>query len=488
MQKKKIRILTDETINQIAAGEVVENPASVVKELFENSIDAGAKKITVEIKGGGHFLIRIVDDGCGMGRDDAVLAFERHATSKIVSVDDLMKLSSMGFRGEALASIAAVSKVELETSENGEVGTRVVCHGGRMMKVEACSRKVGTTIEISSLFYNIPARKKFQKSATASTSEIVKMAVKLALAHPEVEFRLISQEKEMVTAPEQNRIAQDRIAEVLGKNFADGARKVEFQESGHRIHGIVGAPEAARQNRSGQYLFINSRPIHSPLISGAVQTAFGTRIGSKMHPVFVLWLEMPADMLDVNVHPQKREVRFREEEMIVHLFEKAVNSSFAPMPKITFELPKVERPARSFAEPKAIYAPTPVPVQKGEPETRQVVLMHDQIAFVKDENEDLHLVDLQQVYARIQFHQVMKRLREEKESPLQRLLFPETLEFAPVEAKTIEMHLELLKKIGFDMRPFGKSCFMVEAISPLFSIDQCKELLDKLIGEFRGGR
>jgi len=505
MSTKKIQILSDQTINQIAAGEVVENPASVVKELVENSIDANSSKITVEIKGGGHFFIRITDDGDGMSKDDAILAFERHATSKIKTADDLTQLVSMGFRGEALASIGAVSKIELETSQN-EIGTKVICHGGRLIKVTQCSRQKGTTIEVSSLFYNTPARKKFQKSAAQSTAEIVRIMTRLALAHKSVAFQLISQEKTMVEAFSSK---ADRIEEVLGKDYAVDCKEIDFEENGHKITGIVGSPQMARQNRSGQYLFINHRPIFSPLISKNVLNCFGTRLGSKMHPIFALYLEIPPDMIDVNVHPQKSEVRFREEKMISFLLEKAIGEALFSGKGMQIEF--TDKPA--FSDKVMDYSPPKEPIfyprEKSVPEKSKRTFIQEidrfdrcqvwgllkHIAFIKleeghqlfdgeNEQEKILLLDLFLAEGRIQADQIYARLEKEDTVLNQALLFPETLQFTKAEALLIEKHLPLLEKIGMTMRMFGEDCFILEAIAPYLSVEKCRDTLLELIEEF----
>lgn len=498
MKPRKIQILSDQTINQIAAGEVVEGPSAVIKELVENAVDAGAGKITVEIKGGGHFYIRVADDGCGMSKDDAILAFERHATSKIQTLDDLTRLTSMGFRGEALASIASVAKVEMSTSE-GEVGTKVICHGGKLIQVAPVSRQKGTTIEVSSLFYNTPARKKFQKGPQQSTAEIVKMMTRLALAHPACHFELISQEKEMLIAKAK---MWERVEEVLGKEYTTGASKVMHREEGYGLSGFLGSPSSSRLNRSGQYLFINQRPIVSPLISKILQTAFGTRLAAKMHPIFVLWLEVPPDSIDVNVHPQKSEVRFRDESKIQAVIEKGVSQALFAGKAVNFTISKPS----SFAEPSLKYEmrmPSQPPLPRKEPSLQidlldriQVWGLLKEIAFIKVEagfalfgeetgEEEVLLLDLFAAESRIQSDQILSRLEQKGSYANQALLFPETLVFTKAEALIIEKNLDLLNAIGMTLRFFGSDCFLLEAVAPYLSSDKCKDLLLELIEELK---
>ena len=313
VMSKKIQVLPNRTINQIAAGEVIENPSSVVKELVENAIDAGATQIQVELSGGGFQLIRIVDNGHGMSQDDAILSFERHATSKISSVEDLETLSTMGFRGEALASIASVAKVTMLTAD-GTAGTKVEIVGGNIFHVGPCAMQKGTTIEVRSLFYNVPARKKFQKSAAASTGEISRMITKLSLGYPEIGFTLASQDRELLRTEAGS--LEERIRDVLGNTFILGCTPVTAKWDGMRVEGFIGLPKSARSNRSGQYLYVNRRNVLSPTIQGAVQEAYATMLQPKEFPIFVAHIAIEGCEIDVNVHPQKKEIRPKKREGI----------------------------------------------------------------------------------------------------------------------------------------------------------------------------
>ena len=298
----KIRLLDEKTINKIAAGEVVENAASVVKELVENSLDAKATSVEVAIEGGGLTLIQVADDGVGMNADDALLSLERHGTSKIRAAADLESIDTMGFRGEALAAISSISRFDLKTAEEGEVGTHIF--GGRLQK---CARQKGTTIEVRSLFYNVPARKKFQKSAASQTSEVVKIMTRLALSHPTVSFTLTSNGRLLFQTYTKD--LKQRAEDLLGRDFLKEAYEVEADG----VRGFVGRVSAARGSRSGQYLFINGRAVQPTPLAYGVEEAFGTRLSSRTYPVFVLFIEMPPQEVDVNVHPQKLQVRLKNE-------------------------------------------------------------------------------------------------------------------------------------------------------------------------------
>jgi DNA mismatch repair protein MutL len=339
----KILRLPEPVANQIAAGEVVENPGSIVKELIENSLDAGAKHIAVEIVSGGQQLIRVDDDGCGMEADDALLCLERHATSKIRNVEDLQSLHTMGFRGEAMAAISSVSHFELRTAAAG-TATRVWAEGGCVKGVEPCARNRGTSVEVRSLFYNTPARKKFQKSPGSNAAQVSRMVEEIALAHPEVAFSLKMQGKLAFEAA--GRSWKERIEEILGEH----EHEIQSKKGDFSLWGLVAAPAKAMGNRMGQHLFINRRPIFSPLISKAVKEAFGTRIGEHAYPPFVLFLEISPESVDVNVHPQKKEVRFRDDGAIFRFVQEAVQRAFSAPVSFSEPLAFTPPPAFSLAE------------------------------------------------------------------------------------------------------------------------------------------
>jgi len=330
----RIRVLTEDTINKIAAGEVIENPASVVKELTENSIDAGATDIVVEIVEGGRQMIRIIDNGCGMSKDDALLCLERHATSKLKVIDDIHAIHTMGFRGEAIPSIASISKFTLITryhdhDHSDELGTFISVDGGKIINCTAVACEKGTTLEVKSLFFNVPVRKKFQKSPTSDVAEILRMVSLLALGHPEIKFRLISNKETLLmtlkpTGTTFHEILKERIKDVLGQEYSDNLLAVELVDPQCTIRGFVGKPSSFKHNRTGQHLFINKRGVQSSVVSYGVRDGFGTMIPTGKHPIYVLNLELEGENVDVNVHPQKREVRLRQEYILKGLVIRAV--------------------------------------------------------------------------------------------------------------------------------------------------------------------
>ena len=452
----KIAVLPDFVIDQIAAGEVLENPASAVKELLENSIDAESSEILIEIEGGGLQKILIEDDGSGMGREDGSLCLKRHATSKIRAVEDLDRLSTMGFRGEALAALASVSQLEIRTS-NGNEAIRIAGSA-----IEPIARNRGTTIEARNLFYNAPARLKFQKSQSACAAAVLKTVQSVALSHPQVRFRLFSNGK--LTFDVAASDWKTRAREVLG------AFPHELQ--GTSVRGLIGHPEEGKLNRSGQMIYVNRRPIQSPLISRAVKEGVGTRMQESLFPVFILFLEIASDLVDVNVHPQKREVRFREEGKVFSIVRNAVASAFqsipisepTPLPWEFTHVPHTPQPLPFMVHDAPLHLPL-------ETEMRPKFLLGE---FLLVEKISWSLIDLKGAEARILF--------EEMESPkpsIQPLMWP-----IEIQAKNPEELVELVKPLYIEARPLGKNRILIDALPASMEVSQVDEFL-RLFGQER---
>lgn len=326
----KIRVLPDNLANQIAAGEVVERPASVVKELVENSIDAGATRLQIDIELGGRRLIRISDNGEGMTRDDAILAFERHATSKIRTVDDLARIGTLGFRGEALASIASVAKVELLTKiESDLIATKVIVEGGRLVDVADASRDTGTTISVRDLFFNTPARRKFMRSEATENYHLTSIVTHYALAHPEIAFTLTNNGREVVRVSPAKDL-RERAFQVFGGGLIESLLPVSGgREYVAKISGFVSAPRERRTTRDSQYFFVNNRFVRDKIIAGGLLEGYRSVLPHGVYPVAFLFLELPLEEIDVNVHPAKTEVRFRRGEAVKDAIAEAVRSALA---------------------------------------------------------------------------------------------------------------------------------------------------------------
>lgn len=324
----KIKILSDNLANQIAAGEVVERPASVIKELIENALDAGARRLSVEVELGGRRLMRVTDDGTGMSRDDAILSFERHATSKIKNLEDLSKIATLGFRGEALASIASVAKVELVTKTlEDTAATRVYIEGGKLVDVKEIARPPGTTITVRDLFYNTPARRKFMRSEATENYYLTNIVTHYALAHPEIAFALTNNGREIIRVSPAKDL-RERAYQLFGAQLFESLLPVSGgREFVANISGFISAPRERRSTRDGQYFFINRRFVRDKVISGGLLEGFRSVLPHGVYPVAFLFLEIPFEELDVNVHPAKTEVRFRRPEAVKEVISEAIRGA-----------------------------------------------------------------------------------------------------------------------------------------------------------------
>ena len=506
----KIRVLSEITINQIAAGEVIESPSSVVKELCENSLDAGAKRIIVEVEGGGLHFLRITDDGCGMEQEDALLCLERHATSKIHEVKDLFRIQTMGFRGEALASIASISQLTLTTSI-GEVGVRLEVDAGVVKSICPYPRNQGTTMEVRHLFFNVPARKKFQKSPSACQAESTKVITHLSLAYPDVVFEIHHNDTVVFRAEPPSHLdfldqLTSRISSVLGTSFSQSVLQVDGVEGPFVIRGLIGAPDQTRHNRTGQYLFIHQRSIVSPAISFAIRDAFGTRISADRHPIYVLHIQMPPELLDVNVHPQKKEVRFTQESLIKNAVSKVVQRALncssvniAPADVAVFDDfafdvsqwdTKSQEPARwqtaSFACRRTPELDIQTPVLPLIEQGIRVIGLWSQYLLVDSASlrsvvgaqEGLCLIDLKAAKARVLFEQFLKR----SDTPVhsQGLFFSIGFEVPLFEMPSWLDNLETFQKIGFSINQSGPKSFLVDAIPSCVDESEVVEILKQM--------
>jgi|694.fasta_scaffold02929_3 DNA mismatch repair protein MutL len=529
LMPSKIRVLSDQTINKIAAGEVIENPASVVKELVENSIDAGATDICVEIRGGGRQFIRVTDNGCGMSADDALLCLERHATSKIKTVEDIYEIASMGFRGEAIPSIASISKFMILTCPQSEnensptQGTLVSVEGGQILQCCPAACPPGTTIEVKSLFFNVPVRKKFQKSPTYDTAEILKMLSLLALGHPNIKFQLISNQESLlnVSSPihkSSEELLEERIKAVLGKEFLHGACAIEGVQDKISLRGWIGLPAYTRHNRTGQYLFINKRAVSSPIISYAVREGYGPSLDSNRYPVFVIHLDIPGDLIDINVHPQKKEVRLRQDqpfkEFIIRCVEQALQqqgaspfTNIAPAPfsftlqteptSLKLSVEQEPPPFFSFAKKEVADIKTPIrhPIEQQilfqnthKPNAPKVLaplngyLLIDPFDMPQFAADSLCLVDQRCAHARI-IYEKLEAL--DGNFSTQALLIPYSFEAAPDEAAFLKEHLESLNLLGLALKEFGPHTFIIEAVPSFFGKASPQDVLKELLENSR---
>ncbi len=467
----RIRVLDENVASRIAAGEVVERPASVVKELVENSLDANAARIVVEIRDGGKSYIRVRDDGTGMSREDARLAFERHATSKISSFSDLYAVRTLGFRGEALPSIASVARVTLETKEKHSAeGTRVVVEGGELLCTEPSGCAPGTSVVVEKLFFNTPARRKFLKSTSAEGSAVVGTLTRYLIAFPEVHFEFFKDGRRSIIAPKAK--LKERLAQLYGRSTAEQLREVELEHSGYRIHGFISPPGLSRASRAEQYLFVNRRYVRSSLLRHALAEAYHTLLPKHRHPLAFIFIDLPPERVDVNVHPAKIEVKFREEERLRSLLVEALEEALAQRGKVMpaseqLRLEVERAPPGAVREAKHEYK-----AKRGQQpgalffrRLRPLGQLHSTY-ILAESGSGLVLIDQHAAHERVLFERFKMQLKQKKLEK-QRLVSPALVELTPREASVLEENLELISELGFEVEKFGERSYLVKAV-PLF--------------------
>jgi len=503
-----VRILPERVANQIAAGEVIERPAAAVKELVENALDAGATRITVEFAHAGRSLIRVDDNGSGMAPEDARLALERHATSKISDTADLDRLSSFGFRGEALPSIASVSRFTLQTREAGrDSGTEIVVNAGRVIHEKACGRPVGTRIEVERLFEPVPARRKFLKSDRTEAGHIVNCVRLYALACPRTAFALYEDGREIFRSPECPGLA-DRVAEIFGGQAAECLLALDYAESGLRLTGLIGRPGTGRPTRHDMVVFVNSRPVDSRTLNGALMESYRESLPQGRFPVAFAFLECSPAEVDVNVHPAKREVRFRSEAIVRGFVIRAVLSRLR-------EWAAQAAPAGVASAPIGLAAPLPAPFQGwvGEPAPRApwdpaasatsapaAAEVPRQIAHdwrfvgtalggyaVFESAQGLVLLDRRAAHERVWYERLRSQFRA-GEVPVQRLLLPVSVELNPVASAVLTDHLAFVRGHGMEIAEFGRNFFRIEALPAWMEPGDAEAFIRDLVGALREGR
>ncbi|MEE2876199.1 MAG: DNA mismatch repair endonuclease MutL [Candidatus Neomarinimicrobiota bacterium] len=501
----KIKVLPDELKNKISAGEVVERPASVVKELIENSLDSGADKIEVIVRGGGNSFIQVVDNGLGLRKDDLVLAFARHSTSKIGTINDLLTINTLGFRGEALASIASVGRVKAQSSVNGgDSGYEISLVDGEVTNPEPTPFSGGTAISVSDLFFSIPARRKFLKSAQTELRHIVRMVRRFALCRPDVRFNLTADDKEVMKLATSD--LEDRIAAVYDPSYKENLLEVSHQAEPFAITGYVGNLNLVRKRRGEQSLFLNGRYIVNRLLNSAVYSAYQSLVSRGEFPFFVLNLEVPHDSVDVNVHPMKTEVRFRDEWRIYHVLKTAVSAALgdilssipdflaspeAPLPGAsqgTFTLspsPSSATVSRQSVERAKSYVKSLGGSKEEEPGVNLDSIWQVHTKYIISEiKSGLVVIDQHVAHERVLFEQAMEAM-EGSPLPSQTLLFPEVVEFPNEDFSKLLELIPYLEKIGFRMKEFGKDTVMIEGVPSELGWGSEKEVLTEIIDTYR---
>jgi DNA mismatch repair protein MutL len=527
----RIRLLPETVASQVAAGEVVERPASVVKELVENSIDAGPRKIDILIRRGGISLVRVIDDGCGMDRDDALLSLERHATSKIRSVSDLEAIATLGFRGEALPSIASVSRFRLTTREQDAVaGTEIIVNGGKIDIVRDGGEAPGTQVEVRSLFYNIPARRKFLRAENTESRNIEHQLHLQAIGHAKVAFTFARDDRVVFQLPATATLI-DRIRDLYGNELLEKLLPLNGVASSQvRIGGLIGQAGLSRQTRAQQLVFVNGRAIESPLITTAVREGYHTALMKGQYPVTFLFLELDPGAVDVNVHPAKREVRFRDpngvREAVVRCIQatlargradwqkkfRAPPAQVSAQPTVDLILrPQVSVPEVSHRElpqfptaeivGQAHRLPVPPadstrsepdwpsPAQQSRVERAatpqfQIIGVLNKLYVLMENADGLVLVDQHAAHERILFEELRRRM-EEQGVPSQKLLITQTFELLPRDADWIEQNMSILQKMGIGIESFGPNTFKIDSLPGFLNVTDGAQFMRKVIDDLK---
>jgi DNA mismatch repair protein MutL len=486
-----IRVLDKDLVMRIAAGEVVARPASVVKELLENSLDAASSQITVEARGGGVGLIRVTDNGTGIAAGEVELAFERYATSKIGELDDLESITSLGFRGEALPSIAAVAEVDVVTATAGETaGAYISLKEGVIAQRRSQGRSQGTTVTVRNLFRNVPARLKFLKTPSTENSHIANTVSQYALAFPEVKFVLLLEGKVVLRTPGSGQLI-DSISEVYGLEVAGNMLEVKgAADSLPGVTGAVTAPALSRSSRNYLSFFVNRRWINSRLLARAAEEAYHGLLMVGKYPIVVINLRLSPQQVDVNVHPTKNEVKFQQENVIFSAVQRAIRQALteqALVPRIEPKSPVSAAPAQPSLPIRALsgtgHVASPVSPTEAPMESRSLLRILGQLAstyIVAEGSDGLYLIDQHAAHERILFEQI-KRQRARQEIEVQGLLEPVPIEVTPNQAAILREHYADLAEFGFTLEPFGDRTCLVRTVPALIHGRDWKSLLTELL-------
>lgn len=541
-----ITLLPENVANQIAAGEVVQRPASIVKELLENAIDAQAIFIKLIVKDGGRTLVQVIDNGAGMSPVDARMAFERHATSKIKKAEDLFHLHTKGFRGEALASIAAVAQVELKTKrEEDTVGQLIEIEGGKFIKQEECQAPIGSVFSVKNLFFNIPARRNFLKDDNIELKHIIDEFERVALPHPGIHFQLFSNGNEVYNLPPSN--LMERISGLFSKTLQGKLVQINEDTDVVKITGYVGKPESAKKRRGDQYFFVNNRFIKSPYLHHAVAEAYKDLISQDSHPAYYLFLEVNSETIDINIHPTKTEIKFQDEKIIYALLHSAVKralgkANLAPSldfsSEMSFEIDYTKRvqPPTVTVNPDynpfntgvskssssgSYTTPKETPLQKsnqnnweklydnynqaeykGELQGFQVEKQAEQAQFAYDNTihkafqlynkyiiaahlNGLMVIDQQRAHERILYEHYLATKDRNINSSSQQVLFPVTMELSPNDFALIESLTSHFKLLGFDIEPFGKNTIVIQGTPAELGEFNTQEMIEGILETYK---
>lgn len=508
-----IVLLDDLTINKIAAGEVIERPLNVVKEVVENSIDAGATKITIEIKRGGKQLIKVVDNGKGIQKDDMDIALERHATSKLRKIEDLENIYTMGFRGEALASISAVSKLTMISRTNkDDFGNKIIAEAGDIIQREETGSPIGTTIIVENLFFNVPVRYKFLKQDATEFKYIKDWVQKAVFSNPSISFKLINEDKVVFQSNGNGKI-EDIIYSIYGKELKENIVKVDFEEEGIKVTGVIGNTRIARDSRKDQIIFLNKRNIRNQILTNSADQAFKGSIGIGKYGFFILNLEMPANFYDINVHPTKMEVRFVDENKIYKIFYHAIKNAMLTKEflgntqvekneeyvKNEFEFLTnhftKETNTNNYFSRLTVNANKSINILEEKEDLiyrqnkRDVQYKYIGIIFrtfiIVEIEDQLYLIDQHAAHERLLYEQIKENYKNNMSSNSQMMLVPEIYNLTHKEFQFVTQNIEMFKTYGFDIELFGSNSVKINGIPDIEYRSKSKniflEVLDEMI-------
>ncbi|HRG28499.1 MAG TPA: DNA mismatch repair endonuclease MutL [Chitinophagales bacterium] len=526
-----IHLLPDSIANQIAAGEVVQRPASAVKELIENAVDAGATEIRLVIKDAGKTLIQVIDNGCGMSPTDARMCFERHATSKIRTAEDIFTIRTKGFRGEAMASIAAIAQVEMKTRlHDAELGTRIVIEGFELKSQEQVQCSGGTNISVKNLFYNVPARRNFLKSNTVELKHIIDEFERVALAHPNIFFSFQHNGVEIFHLKAGNH--RQRIIHLFGNNYNEKLVPVEENTSVANIRGFIGKPDSAKKTKGEQFFFVNNRYIRSPYLHHAVMSVYDDLIPENSYPLYTIFIDIDPSRIDVNVHPTKQEIKF-EDERIIYTFIQAgvrhalaqysvtptldfnVDNTFANLPSFYKKAEDTVAKHFSFKTIGSKMNDTPKSEKSFFPDLKTVRNDEQQSDFIQQSELDeapydgitesapsfqIHnqyivaqiksgfiVIDQQAAHERVLFEKYLYQLQNKKPHTQQQL-FPQTLKLSSADAALLSELLSDINNLGFDIQPFGKDAFVIHGVPVEFESGNEQKVVEDLLEQFKEDR
>ena len=484
MAESRIKILPDDLINKIAAGEVVERPASVVKELLENSIDAGATRISIEVSGAGGKLIRVSDNGSGLTGEEIPLALERHSTSKIGNLDDLFNIKTLGFRGEALPSIAGVSKIEILSCREGR-GNQLQSEGGKTIKLEAAGCPVGTTIIVKDLFFNTPARRKFLKSPAVELGHINDIVSKYVLACPGIAFELISEGKPLVKSTGSGKLSEAIMA-VYGLGLMQELIEGQLEFKSGKVYGFISRPTLSRMDKSYENFFVNRRYVRNFLLNRALEEAYRTLIPGGRYPVAVLFIDIDPKLIDVNVHPTKREIKFQSTSEVMQAVSSMVTKTLSEIIEAVSWDKGVEAGSRDWKLDSKDQLPISS-FEAGIPEIQVTsiqpfipIYQYKQTYIISTDGKDLVLIDQHAAHERILYDKLSQKAEAIHSQPL---LTPENLELGPQETAILQENVEYLKSLGFELEEFGSSSYLIRAVPALSIKSPAQQLLRDILAE-----